>query len=66
MRFLVSARYRDDVIDWIRANHTSTKRSQWFPYFRLSTGFDAIMVNVDTEDALAFALTFEHEKIGKK
>lgn len=67
MRFLVPDRFKEDVRAWINARHLPGKRSQWFPFYRmLGTNEPAIMANIEPEDALMFALTFEHEKVDKK
>ena len=66
MRFYVPVRFKENVRAWIESRHTPDKRSRWFPMYRLSTGEHAIMANIELEDALAFALTFEHEKMDKE
>ena len=66
MRFLVPVRYVDDVKHWILSRHTPGNRSRWFPFYHMSNGDHAIMANIELEDALVFALTFEHEKMDKE
>ena len=66
MRFLVPARFKEEVRNWILARHTPGNRSRWFPFYQMSNGRDAIMANIELEDALAFALAFEHEKMDKE
>ena len=66
MRFLVPARFKQDVKAWINERHTYGKRSNWFPHYHMSNGDFAIMANIVMEDAVAFALTFEHEKMDKE
>jgi hypothetical protein len=67
MRFLVPANLKDDVKAWINARHLTGKKSNWFPFFRMpSTGNSAILVYIEPEDALIFALTFEHEKLDRR
>jgi hypothetical protein len=66
MRFLVPYRFKEEVKAWINDRHTYGKRSNWFPFYRMSDGSEALMANIVMEDALAFALTFEHEKMDKE
>ena len=67
MRFLVHNKFREQVIEWINANHLPGKRSNWFPMYHMkSDGTPAIMANIEPEDAVIFALTFEHEKMDKE
>ena len=66
MRFLVPFRFKEAVKAWINERHTYGKRSNWFPMYRMSDGSEALMANIVIEDALAFALTFEHEKMDKE
>ena len=67
MRFLVRLRFKEEVRNWIESRHIPGKRSRWFPLYSMRlTKEAAIMANIDYEDALAFALTFEHEKMDKE
>ena len=67
MRFLVPYRFKEEVKAWINLHHVYGKRSNWFPFYRMPTSREpAIMANIVMEDALAFALTFEHEKMDKE
>lgn len=61
MRFLVRAELKDAVKEWILSRHTPGNRSRWFPFFTMPDGSAAIMANIEPADAVAFALTFEHE-----
>jgi hypothetical protein len=66
MRFLVPYGFKQEVRNWILAYHSSGKRSNWFPHYHMSDGSKALMANIELEDALAFALAFEHEKMDKE
>ena len=66
MRFLVRAGLKEDIKNWILSRHTPGNRSRWFPFYHMSNGEEAIMANIEPEDALAFALTFEHERMDKE
>lgn len=64
MKFLVSEEIREDVKAWINAHHIPGKRSNWFPFYTMSNPHKpAIMANIEPEDAVMFALTFDHEKM---
>lgn len=63
MRFLVPVRFKEDVRAWIDSRHAPGKRSRWFPFYAMHTTKEpAIMANIEPDDALMFALTFEHER----
>jgi hypothetical protein len=67
MRFLVSEKFREEIREWLLARHRPGNRSKWYPFYRMpGTGEPAIMVNVEPEDAVAFALTFDHVKMDQK
>ena len=67
MIFLVPEEFKEDVRVWINNHHTPGKRSKWFPFHTMSETYKpAIMANIEPEDALMFALTFEHEKMDKE
>lgn len=66
MRFLVLNKFRKDVDDWIDLNHLPGKRNRWFPLYHMANSEPAIMANIEPDDALMFALTFEHEKMDKE
>lgn len=63
MIFLVPQQLKDDVIEWLAEIRHDSNYRQWFPFYLMSGNRPAIMVRIDSdEDALAFALKFEHEK----
>jgi hypothetical protein len=66
MRFYVPVRFKEDVRAWIDSRYFPGNRSRWFPFYRMSDGSEAIMANIELDDALMFALTFEHEKMDKE
>ncbi len=58
--------FKEEIRNWILAHHAPGKRSKWFPFYTMSTGEAAIMVNIEPDDAVIFALTFKHEKMDKE
>jgi hypothetical protein len=67
MRFLVPERFKLEVHNWIGDRYVRGNRSKWFPFYKMpGTNEPAIMANIEPDDALAFALTFEHEKMDKE
>ena len=60
MRFLISNKFREDVIAWLRTTYGPDGFSRWFPFFLMPMGAGpAIMAKIDEDDCVAFSLTFE-------